>query len=156
MQVKKNTTHFTTTLFPDGRIEHQYGAIDQPNTLFPVIGLGDGTRESTYFSHKSGQDPVEGSIIQFTPADIPSEISISPQGLLTIGATNQLYADKIIVQVHDSQRLVAEKNCLITTGLEMKIRFADNENIITPGSVHPLVLNCLTTVTIPLIIFSLM
>lgn len=137
---KKNTTHFTTTLFPDGRIEHQYGAIDQPNTLFPVIGLSDGTRESTYFSHKSGQDPVEGSIIQFTPADIPSEISISPQGLLTIGATNQLYADKIIVQVHDSQRLVAEKNCLITTGLEMKIRFADNENIITPGSVHPLVI----------------
>jgi hypothetical protein len=133
-------TKFSTTIFPDGRIKHHYGLIDSETTFMPVIGLSDGTRESTRLSVKNGIIPKDGSIICFIPAFLPDKISITENGLLEIQADTQPFCDKIIVTAHDSQRVFSEKSILLTTGPEIIVSLAGSPTYLPPGDIVPLVI----------------
>ncbi|NOU46328.1 MAG: PKD domain-containing protein [Bacteroidales bacterium] len=134
------TVNFSTTVFPDGRIQHHYGQIDAQLTLPPVIGLGDGSRNSSYFSRKNKIIPTEGDIIRFIPSALPENISISNDGLLFVEAGTTGFSDKITIQLTDTQRLYQERNITLTSGPEVKIRLADSLALLRPGEVAPLLI----------------
>jgi hypothetical protein len=133
-------TKFSTTVLPDGRIQHHYGSIDPETTFLPVIGLSDGNRESTFFSVKSGIIPAEGRILRFIPSFLPDKITISEDGLLEIQASEKPFSDKIIVATHDSQRVFGEKSVLLTTGPEINVSLAGSPTLVPPGDVVPLII----------------
>jgi PKD repeat protein len=134
------TVNFSTTVFPDGRIQHHYGQVDVQNTLLPVIGLGDGSTKSSYFSRKNGSIPAEGDIIRFIPSTLPENISISNDGVLFVEAGTTGFSDKITIQLTDAQRLYQERNITLTSGPEIKIQLADSMALLRPGEVAPLLI----------------
>lgn len=134
------STKFSTTIFPDGRIQHHYGLIDPETTFFPVIGLSDGSRESTCLSVKNGIIPAEGSIIRFIPAFLPDDITISEDGLLEIQVAEHPFYGNIIVSAHDSQRVFGEKSVLLTTGPEIIVGISGSPSSIPPGDLVPLII----------------
>jgi PKD repeat protein len=134
------TINYSTTVFPDGRIQHHYGQVDAQNTLLPVIGLGDGSTKSSYFSRKNGSIPAEGDIIRFIPSTLSENISISNDGVLFVEAGTTGFSDKITIQLTDEQRLYQEKNITLTSGPEIRLRMADSLALLRPGTVVPLLI----------------
>ncbi|NOU46926.1 MAG: PKD domain-containing protein, partial [Bacteroidales bacterium] len=134
------TINFSTTVFPDGRIQHHYGQIDAQIALPPVIGLGDGSTKSSYYSRKNLSIPAEGDIIRFIPSALPENMSMSNDGLLFVEAGTTGFSDKITIQLTDAQRLYREKNITLTSGPEIKIRLADSLALLRPGTVVPILI----------------
>lgn len=130
---------FTITVFRDGDIRCFYGPSLAESGFYPVIGISNGSRNETLKSGRSGYKIREGQNISYLPSLLPSGISLSENGTLTVPPETGIFSDGLILQVTDSQRLMAEKQILVTSGPEIIIRLADSLLKPIPGATCPLV-----------------
>jgi hypothetical protein len=136
---KLNYATFTTSVFKDGNIRCLYGPSSAEAGFYPVIGISNGSRNETLKSGRSGNKIREGQIIGYSPSQLPSGITLSENGILTVPPETGTFSDGVILRVTDSQRLMAEKQILVTSGPEIIIRLADSLIKPTPGATCPLI-----------------
>lgn len=136
---KTRYSSFTISIFPDGIIRFHYGMSLAEAGLYPVIGISNGSRKEILNSGRSGKKIREGLIISYSPSQLPYGITLSETGILTVPPATGTFSDGVILQVTDSQRLMAEKQILVTSGPEIIIRLADSLEKPVPGATCPLV-----------------
>lgn len=131
-----NLSHatFSASLYPNGEIRFHYGPSEIAGLNNPVTGISNGTRQSTFYSIRSGLKIPEGQILSFCPSNIPEGYSISDEGLLEIPGTPAHYCGELIVQAVDIHRVTAEKTLVVTSGPEaaLYMKYPDIQPL--PGS----------------------
>lgn len=128
---------FSTTLYPDGRIDFHYGNSTPENQFLPVIGLSNGSRESSIFSQSSKSIPAEGQKISFIPELLLTDIQLTQNGeLKLINPENK--TGSIQLTVTDSRRSYKNTKLLLTKGLSVEMQLANEFGFLTIGKSEPL------------------
>ena len=135
-----NLSHaaFSASLYPNGEICFHYGPSEIEGLNNPVTGISNGTRQSTFYSIRSGFKIPEGQILNFCPSTIPEGYSISNEGLLEIPGAPAPFSGELIVQASDRYRVTAEKKLIVTSGPEISLYLKHPESQPLPGSLVPL------------------
>ena len=131
-------TSFSATIYPDGKISFHYGPGVTVGSKYPVIGISNGTRQTSLFSEWSGLQTPEGQIVNFSPSKIPDGFTISEEGLLEVPGTPGLFSGELLVKVSDSRRVTGEKKLLVTSGPEILLYPQNPAAKPFPGAVVPL------------------
>ena len=128
---------FSTTLHTDGRVDFHYGNIAPDHPFLPIIGLSNGSRESSVFSQNNNSIPVVGSKISFIPELPLTGISVTQNGELRLTNPENI-SGSILLTVTDSQRNYKSRKLLFTNGLSVKIDLVHPSDLLSLGEAHPI------------------
>ncbi|MBU2556962.1 MAG: T9SS type A sorting domain-containing protein [Bacteroidetes bacterium] len=128
---------FSVRLFSDGKMEYHYGNIASGMTFLPVIGLSDGSRESTVYSVYNKNIPTEGQRIVFIPDLSLDGLEMAEDGLLKL-AEPETIKGSVQLSVTDAQRMTATKNMTFSKGLSIELQLEDPYKYLISGETVPL------------------
>ncbi|MDY0077323.1 MAG: T9SS type A sorting domain-containing protein [Bacteroidales bacterium] len=128
---------FSTTLHADGRVDFQYGNIAPDHPFLPIIGLSNGSRESSIFSQNSNSIPPVGQKISFIPELPITGISMTQNGELQL-ANPENISGSVLLTVTDSRRINKSTKLLFTNGLSVEIDLIYPSELLSLGEAHPL------------------
>ncbi|MEN8224244.1 MAG: hypothetical protein ABFS05_02690, partial [Bacteroidota bacterium] len=129
--------NFAVTLFPDGNIDFYYGNIYVSGEIRSVSGIADGD----YINFSVPELPLNpgllsGTKVEFIALEIPDEISISEDGLLSILENTEASIKDIQVLVTDNRLMSAKKSFQLTEEIEISLKAGESgSNIIPFGQV---------------------
>lgn len=126
----------TVRLYPDGRIELNYGECIIPVYVKRYAGISNGDGENyEILSYSADFNPVLHQMLIFTPSEQYSGISLTPDGLLLAQCQHPLDNTPITLCVTDKNNIRDYKTfSLNTTGLQMNYEIiSGNDNKLEYG-----------------------
>lgn len=117
-QAPQTSLEFGVTLFPSGEITFCYGPVESgENGLIIWCAISPGKKQNSLVSPIYEPTMQNGKAITYLPPAIPTEVNLTPGGLLTLseGDTGTIY--DLHIRVTDNQAISAEKSFQLSTGL---------------------------------------
>ncbi len=109
---------FTTTLFPDGRIEVYVNDYNNPGGLNRITGISNGDGHNYIMSGESNTIPAEEATkLVYMPAGFPLEASISDDGILNVDPGDDQKIYNLSIRATDDDNIFAEKLFQLSSGL---------------------------------------
>jgi hypothetical protein len=122
--------NFAVSLYPDGKIEFYYGAIELHRSIQWTAGIADG--DLFNYSIPDLPDPQmipAGSMVEFFPVKQPEYVSLSNEGILEITEQAQNKLSNVMIILTDNTLLSARKSFPLTDGLEIKLTQGGREEL---------------------------
>jgi hypothetical protein len=115
-----SNNNFAVILYPDGRFEFRYGIMNG-GPILPTIytGMSKGDSQDFDIEAQWNADTLAGNATRFLSSPSPSDISLKPNGMLSVkdADSTQIYA--IPVMVTDEENLSDSRLLMLSTGLSM-------------------------------------
>jgi len=124
--------NFKATLYPDGKIEFSYGALDIPLTQGAIAGISNGDGLNFQFGDPDFVAP--SALYSLIPEKLPGGLAISPDGVISSDTVQGDFSAKMTVAVTDSRNIHCVKPYTLSTGpiVETSIRSGE-DTVMEPG-----------------------
>lgn len=108
--------NFAVTLFPSGKIEFHYGALEVTENIIWYAGTSKGDEITYQFSEVSNDDYIPiNSLIEFIAPDYPPEMEISEDGIFSGVPMNAYDENEISFRVSDNNGVSSTKTLEFST-----------------------------------------
>jgi len=126
-QETQTNVEFGVTLFPDGKATFCYGPVQmEPNSLITWCGISSGDKLNTLVTPIFDMNAEVGNSYIWRRPTTPGNVSLTPEGLLTItGADSNLIYD-LPVRVTDMQGISTDKYFQLSSGLIIRHQLNSN------------------------------
>lgn len=116
------TMNATARLYPDGRIEMNFGEFNVSSFVRRYTGISAGDGENYYLmSHYPDYSPAMDQFVRFSPVVLHPGIQLSPEGLLSGTAVEMSEEIPLRFKVTDNNNIRSYKTLLLRTeGLQME------------------------------------
>ena len=115
-----SNNNFALILYPDGRFEFRYGAMND-GPILPTIytGISKGDNQDYDVEAQWRADTLAGHATRFLPTPNPSGIRMLPNGVLVVTHTDTTQIYSIPVRVTDEENLFDSRLLTVSTGLSI-------------------------------------
>jgi hypothetical protein len=112
---QSSDVNFAARLYPNGTIEFYYGNFQNKTSTSWLIGLTGGSKARSYYPGVNASGISNGLNIRFQPPQLPEDLVITPDGLLSCKPLQPERTWNIPVYLEDSRGLGSTKELILST-----------------------------------------